>query len=52
MFVDKISFLIKKATVITIAREQKYFELEKTDACFENNRVLELLLNVIQKAFY
>ena len=50
LFIDKISFLIKKATVITIAREPKYFELEKTDAYFENNRALELLLNVIQKA--
>lgn len=50
LFVDKISFLIKKATVITIAREPKYFELEKTDTHFENNQALELLLRIIQKA--
>lgn len=50
LFIDKISFLIKKATLITIAREPKYFELEKLDASFENSQALELLLNVIQKA--
>ena len=47
---NRLSFLIKNAVAITIAREPHYFELEKTDTDYNNDDALYLLLNLIQNA--
>ena len=50
VLVNNLSFLIKNAIAITIAREPHYFELEKTETDFNNDDALHLLLNLIQTA--
>ena len=50
VLVNNLSFLIKNAIAITIAREPHYFELEKTETYFNNDDALHLLLNLIQTA--
>lgn len=49
VFKEKISLLIKNASAITIAKEPKYFELEKTDENFDNSRALKMLLDLIRE---
>ena len=50
MLIKKLSILIQKATVITIAREPHYFDCEKTDESFQNEEALHLLLDIIDSA--
>lgn len=50
VFADKLAFLIKKATVITIARERECFDLNRADENFQNEDALRLLLDLIKNA--
>lgn len=47
VFSDKLAFLIKNATVITIARERDCFESKRADENFQNDEALTLLLDLI-----
>ena len=48
-FFQKVESLIKKASVITIAREPKYFGYCKTDVDFSVFQAEEILLSSIRK---
>ncbi len=48
-FFNRISSLIKNASVITIAREPKYFESCKTDSDFSVQQAEEMLIKGIEK---
>ena len=47
---EKMKPLIRHASIITIAKEPKYFEYERNSDKFQNEEVLGLLLDVIAKA--
>ena len=51
IFAQKINPLINQATVITIAREPRYFELERIEDNFQNKEAQNLLLRLIESAF-
>lgn len=47
VFTNKISMLIKHSAAITIAKEPRYFDIEKVDEHFTNEQALKLLLDLI-----
>ena len=47
---EKMKPLIRHASIITIAKEPKYFEYERSSDKFQNEEALGLLLDVIAKA--
>ena len=49
-FIEMVSPLIKRAEVITVAREPKFFEMCKTDCAFELDEALSMLSNIIKNA--
>lgn len=48
VFTYKLAPLIKKASIITIARERDCFDEKRIDESFQNNEALHLLLDLIE----
>lgn len=49
-FIKMVNPLIKRAEVITVAREPKFFEMCKTDDDFELDEALSMLISIIENA--